>query len=57
MCCYAAVRDELFMVDPLDAYYSFLPESGELFLGTVGNINFMGRFLTFACLFPCGSFW
>lgn len=34
-----------FMVDPLDAYYSFLPESGELFLGTVGNINFYGAFL------------
>lgn len=34
-----------FMVDPLDAYYSLLPESGELFLGTVGNINFYGAFL------------
>lgn len=34
-----------FLVDPLDAYYTFLPGSGELFLGTVGNINFYGAFL------------
>lgn len=34
-----------FMIDPLDAYYTFLPGGGELFLGTVGNINFYGAFL------------
>ena len=34
-----------FMLDPLDAYYSFLPSKGELFLGTVGNNNFYGALL------------
>lgn len=34
-----------FMADPLDAYYSFLPGRGGLFLGTVGNINFYGALL------------
>lgn len=34
-----------FMLDPLDAYYVFLPDNGELFLGTVGNINFYGALL------------
>lgn len=34
-----------FMLDPLDAYYVFLPESGERFLGTIGNINFYGALL------------
>lgn len=34
-----------FLLDPLDAYYVFLPEQGELFLGTVGNINFYGALL------------
>ncbi len=33
------------MLDPLDAYYTFLPERGELFLGTMGNINFFGALL------------
>lgn len=33
------------MIDPLDAYYTFLPDTGELFLGTVGNINFYGALL------------
>ena len=34
-----------FLFDPLDAYYVFLPENGELFLGTIGNINFYGALL------------
>ena len=34
-----------FMLDPLDAYYSFLPGKGELFIGTVGNSNFYGALL------------
>lgn len=33
------------MLDPLDAYYTFLPDIGELFLGTMGNINFYGALL------------
>ena len=33
------------MFDPLDAYYVFQPETGELFLGTIGNINFTGALL------------
>lgn len=33
------------MLDPLDAYYTFLPERGELFLGPMGNINFYGALL------------
>ena len=33
------------MLDPLDAYYTFLPGVGELFLGTMGNINFYGALL------------
>lgn len=33
------------MLDPLDAYYTFLPETGDRFLGTIGNINFFGAFL------------
>lgn len=33
------------MIDPLDAYYTFLPERGELFLGPMGNINFYGALL------------
>lgn len=44
------------MIDPLDAYYTFLPEKGELFLGTLGNINFYGAFLclcTPVALWPC----
>lgn len=34
-----------FLLDPLDAYYVFLPDDGALFLGTVGNINFTGALL------------
>ena len=35
-----------FMLDPLGVYYTFLPETGKLFLGPVGNINFYGAYLT-----------
>ena len=34
-----------FMLDPLGVYYTFLPETGKLFLGPVGNINFYGAYL------------
>ena len=42
----------VFLCDPLDAYYTFLPDKGGLFLGTVGNTNFYGAFLCL-CLPIC----
>lgn len=44
------------MIDPLDAYYTFLPEKGELFLGTVGNINFYGSFLCLCVPLAAGAY-
>lgn len=40
------------MLDPLDAYYTFLPDVGELFLGTMGNINFYGALLCLCVPWP-----
>lgn len=46
------------MLDPLDAYYTFLPDVGELFLGTVGNINFYGALLCLCIPLAAGAyFW
>lgn len=46
------------MLDPLDAYYTFLPDKGELFLGTVGNINFYGALLCLCIPLAAGDyFW
>lgn len=46
------------MIDPLDAYYTFLPDTGELFLGTVGNINFYGALLCLCIPLAVGEyFW
>lgn len=44
------------MLDPLDAYYVFLPEKGELFLGTVGNINFFGALLCLCVPLAVGNY-
>lgn len=44
------------MIDPLDAYYTFLPEKGDLFLGTVGNINFYGALLCLCVPLAVGSY-
>lgn len=44
------------MIDPLDAYYTFLPDRGELFLGTVGNINFYGAFLCLCVPLAAGTY-
>lgn len=44
------------MLDPLDAYYTFLPEKGELFLGTVGNINFYGALLCLCVPLATGTY-
>lgn len=44
------------MLDPLDAYYVFLPETGELFLGTEGNINFYGSFLCLCVPLAAGEY-
>ena len=44
------------MIDPLDAYYAFLPEKGELFLGTVGNINFYGALLCLCVPLAAGAY-
>lgn len=44
------------MIDPLDAYYTFLPERGELFLGTMGNINFYGALLCICVPLAAGAY-
>ncbi len=44
------------MIDPLDAYYTFLPERGELFLGTVGNVNFYGALLCLCVPLAVGTY-
>lgn len=44
------------MIDPLDAYYTFLPDAGELFLGTVGNINFYGALLCLCVPLAVGDY-
>lgn len=44
------------MIDPLDAYYTFLPDTGELFLGTVGNINFYGALLCLCVPLAVGDY-
>lgn len=44
------------MLDPLDAYYTFLPDIGELFLGTMGNINFYGALLCLCVTLAAASY-